>query len=518
MISLGTAQRFREQLWCRGWNIAYLVGTAASVIETCHLASLLPPQRTPAAPSPSPLVSAVTAMRPILAFSVSLVIVLGACDSAGSVARADELRAEPVSSTVDSAAIRQADSLAKWKARFGDRVPRPDSVRALYVNAWASGSRSRMASLIAIADSTEINAFIIDIKESDTFLSYDSTGIVLAREIGADQRPATKWLPSLVDTLQAHGIYPIARIVVFKDRMLAEKKPELAIRNADGGVWKDQKGMPWVDPYNRRVWDYNIAIAREALDMGFSELQWDYVRFPDVTETLRRTMRFAGAAGVSRSDNIANFISYSKKELASYEVPIAADVFGLVTHAEDDMGIGQKWESIITTADIVLPMSYPSHYYTGLYGFQVPHANPYEIVRIAMTDAVERTRFLVDSGQVEVGEVMPWLEAMSIRGREYGAAEVREQIQGAYDAGLKGWALWNPGSKFEPYLAALRPASGGLSPLERRGWKAPNWTPPRNRLSQVIVKREVAARAVAVRDSVVRDSLARVGVREPSGG
>ncbi len=486
-----------------------------------HLASLFTPSHLLPLTAPMLLVSAATVMqrsRPLLALGTSVLVVLGACDSRGSVARAEELRADTVSPAVDSAAIRQADSLAAWKARFGNRVPRPDSVRALYVNAWASGSRSRMANLIAIADSTEINAFIIDIKESDTFLSYDSTGIALAREIGADQRPATRWLPALVDTLQAHGIYPIARIVVFKDRMLAEKKPELAIRNADGGVWKDQKGMPWVDPYNRRVWDYNIAIAREALDMGFSELQWDYVRFPDVTETLRRTMRFGGAAGVSRSDNIANFISYSKKELASYQVPVTADVFGLVTHAEDDMGIGQSWESIITTADVVLPMSYPSHYYTGLYGFQVPHANPYEIVRIAMTDAVERTRFLADSAQVEVGEVMPWLEAMSIRGREYGAAEVREQIQATYDAGLKGWALWNPGSRFEPYLAALRPASGGLSPLERRGWKSPTWTPPRNRLSRITIKRDAAARVAATRDSMMRDSLARAGVSDQPGG
>lgn len=455
--------------------------------------------------------SSVPARARLLA-AAGLALAVGACDSGSSVARADDGRgALAAAARVDSAAIRQADSLAAWKARFGDRVPRPDSVRALYVNAWAAGSRARMASLIAIADSTEINAFIIDIKESDTYLSYDSTGIALAKEIGADQRPATKWLPALVDTLQAHGIYSIARIVVFKDRMLADRKPALAIRNPEGGTWKDQKGMPWVDPYNRLVWDYNIAIAREALDMGFSELQWDYVRFPDVAEGLRRTMRFPGAAGVSRADNIRDFILYSKKELASYQVPVTADVFGLVTHMEDDVGIGQNWERIITAADVVLPMSYPSHYYTGLYGFQTPHANPYEIVRIAMTDAVERTRYLADSAKVPVGEVMPWLEAMSIRGREYGSAEVREQIQAAYDAGLKSWALWNPGSKFDPYLAALRPADGGLSPLERRGWKAPEWTVPRARLSKLILKREAAARAAAA----ARDSAAAAATGAP---
>jgi hypothetical protein len=195
--------------------------------------------------------------------------------------------------------------------------------------------------------------------------------------------------PPLLDTLQAHGIYPIARIVVFKDRMLAEKKPELAIRHANGGVWKDQKGKPWVNPYDRRVWDYNVAIAREALDMGFAEVQWDYVRFPDVVESLRRTMAFPGANGKSRAGQHPRLHRYSKQQLASYRVPVTADVFGLATHMEDDVGIGQNWETVITAADAVLPMVYPSHYYAGMYGFQHPNAHPYEMVRISMQDAVE---------------------------------------------------------------------------------------------------------------------------------
>ncbi|MCC7052117.1 MAG: hypothetical protein IT355_02540 [Gemmatimonadaceae bacterium] len=369
------------------------------------------------------------------------------------------------------------------------RVPRPDSVRALYVNAWAAGSRTRMAELIRIADATEINTFIVDIKESDTFLTYDSTKIALAREIGADQRPATKWLKALVDTLNAHRIYSVARIVVFKDRMLAEKKPEMAIRHVNGGLWRDRKGGAWVNPYDRRVWDYNIAIAKESLDMGFSELQWDYVRFPDVTSTMRTTMTYPGANGKTRPDNIRDFILYSKQALASYGVPVTADVFGLVTHAEGDVEIGQNWESVIAAADAVLPMVYPSHYSTGHYGFVKPGAVPYQLVRVSLTDAVQRTAFLRDSAKVAVGEIRPWLEAMSIRGNTYGAAAVRAQIQGTYDAGLKSWALWNPGSKFEEFEGAFRPAAGGLSPVERSGWKAPTWTPPPGLLSKVIQQR-----------------------------
>ena len=404
-------------------------------------------------------------------------------------------RASPAAEAADPAAKAQrraeaarADSLAEWSSRFGDRVETPDSLRALYVNGWAAGSRSRMAELIRIADETEINAFVIDVKESDTFLTHDSTGIELAREIGADQRPASFWLPALIDTLQAHDIYPVARIVVFKDRMLAEARPDLAIRDLDGGVWLDQNGMPWVNPYHRVVWDYNVDIAREALEMGFAEVQWDYVRFPDVSPELRRTMHFPGAGGKSRADNIRDFLDYSKEELAEFRVPVTADVFGLVTYAEGDVGIGQQWEKVITTADAVLPMVYPSHYYTGMYGFQHPNAHPYEIVRISLEDAVLRTGYLEEEGK-EVGEIRPWLQAMSAEWMddiEYGPAHLREQIQATYDAGLKSWALWNPGSKYGIFLPALRPADGSPSPLERRGWRPTRWEPWREHMSAVV--------------------------------
>jgi hypothetical protein len=318
-------------------------------------------------------------------------------------------------------------------------------------------------------------------------------------------------MPALVDTLRAHQIYPIARIVVFKDRSLAEKKPEMAIRNTSGGLWRDRKGGAWVNPYDKRVWDYNIAIAREALDMGFSELQWDYVRFPDVTATMRATIVYPGSEGRTRADNIRAFIEYSKAALSSYKVPVTADVFGLSTHAEGDVDIGQHWESVITVADAVLPMVYPSHYASGHYGLARPIANPYQIVRFALTDAMERTRFAKDSTGKPVGEVVGWLEAMSIRGASFGAAEVRLQIQAAYDAGVKSWALWNPGSRFTEFEDALRPASGGPSPIEQRGWTPPTWELPRQRLSVVIRNREqAAARAATARANTGRDTAGAV--------
>lgn len=423
---------------------------------------------------------------------------LGACGGGGG--ETDEATGGRGADSAATATASREDSVAQWHARFGNRVPRPDSVRALYVNGWAAGGRTRMRELVRIADETEINAFVVDIKESDTYLTHDSSGIALAKEIGADTMPRSRWLPELVDTLIAHGIYPIARIVVFKDRMLAEKKPELAIRHTDGGIWLDQKGKPWVNPYDRRVWDYNIAIAKEALDMGFSEVQWDYVRFPDVTEARRRTMAFPGANGVPRDDNIAAFIRYSREQLAEYRVPVTADVFGLVTHLPGDVGIGQNWEKVITTADAVLPMVYPSHYFGGVYGFSAPNAHPYEMVRISMQDAVERTRAVQQRGQ-KTGEIIPWLQAFTADylhdGITYGASHLRQQIAATYDSGLKSWVLWNPGSRYDVYLPALRPADGSPSPLERGGWKPLRWEVPRGRLSVVVRQMDRAARAAA---------------------
>ncbi len=445
---------------------------------------------------------------PLLA-TLLLGLALGACENTDAQAsRAYAL--EGGEERMDSAEVARlaaeqarADSIAQWKARFGNRVPRPDSMRALYVNGWAAGSRSRMAELIRVARETEINAFVIDIKESDTYLVYDSTAIPLALEIGAHERPASKWLPRLVKELQEEGIYPIARIVVFKDRMLAEKRPDLAIRHTNGGVWKDNRGKPWVNPYNRTVWDYNVAIAREALDMGFSELQWDYVRFPDVTGTVRQSMVFPGSGGKSMEDNIRDFIVYSKEQLRDYQVPVTADVFGQVTHMDGDSGIGQQWEKLIEVADALLPMVYASHYYTGFYGFRHPNAHPYEILRISMQEAVERTELVRQEGK-PVGEIVPWLQAFSapwVDQIQYGPAHVRNQIQATYDAGLTSWVLWNPGSRYQVYYPAFRGADGSLSPLEQGGWKATRWEVPRTRLSRVILRREAAERAARVAEA-----------------
>jgi hypothetical protein len=429
-------------------------------------------------------------------------LVFAACDSPDSRAAASyALDAETAAQAAEMearAAERQAaeqarqDSIARVEELREGRLKRPDSMRALYVNAWAVGSRDRMEEFIRLARETEINALVLDIKESDTYLTYPDTEIALARQIGAHERPASQWLPELVERLNEEGIYSIARIVVFKDAMLAQKRPDLAIRSRDGSVWRDRQGNPWVDPYNRDVWQFNIDIAREALEMGFSELQWDYVRFPDVPTRFFENMVFDNPDGLRREEAIRDFIVESRRQLAEFGVPVTADIFGLVTHVLNDLGIGQQWETLTKVTDALLPMVYPSHYPVGSYGIQRPNASPYQILRASMEEAVQRNAFLKEQGH-EVAEIIPWLQAFSapwVDDIRYGASHLREQIQATYDAGLTSWVLWHPGSRYAPYYAAFRGANGELSELERGGWQATQWTPPAGRLSPMVARNE----------------------------
>jgi hypothetical protein len=333
-------------------------------------------------------------------------------------------------------------------------VPKPVEVRGLYLNAWAAGSPRKLAKLIGIAQrSREINAFVIDVKEGGE-LSYRSS-IPLVRQVGAD-RGYIRDVRALLAQLRAAGIYPIARIVVFKDRTLAEARPDWAIQRADGSLWLDNTGHPWVDSYNRQVWDYNIAIAREAIELGFAEVQWDYVRFPDVPRSFMASARWPAAAGRSKPDAIREFLLHSREQLASLDVPVTADVFGLTVSAQDDMGIGQLWSKLVDATDVLLPMVYPSHFARGSYGIARPNAFPYGVVKKALEYARRRTPDAPGSASVR-----PWLQDFTLGSPRYGPAHVRAQIRAVYDAGYSEWVLWNPGSN---YTVAALAGEDGVAP------------------------------------------------------
>jgi hypothetical protein len=329
-------------------------------------------------------------------------------------------------------------------------MPRPEVVRGLYVNRWAALGE-RMWQLIDVAKRTEVNALVIDVKDDRGFLLYRS-GVPLARAIGADtNRPmSAKRLRAILDTMRAHEIFPIARIVVAKDPLLAQAKTEWAVkRKSDGAPWIDKNGRPWLDPHYREVWAYAGDIGEEAVALGFGEVQFDYVRFPDEPRLIREAV-FPLAQGRVRASVIREQLGYLHGRLASRKVPMAIDVFGLTATDSTDMGIGQKWEQFVDQADVVLPMTYPSHYAPGTYGLGNPNAHPYAVLDHSLRDAKRRS-----AGISGAGQLVPWYQDFTLGPPRYGAEHVRAQIQAGYDNGVRGWMLWNPGSRYT--TAALRP-------------------------------------------------------------
>jgi hypothetical protein len=325
----------------------------------------------------------------------------------------------------------------------------PAVVRGVYLNGWVFGS-DRFYNLVALADTTEINAFVIDVKDATGYITYRSS-VPTAEQIGANDVLRISDPRKRLALLEEHGIHAIARIVVARDPLLAKRKPAWAIHDAGGALWRDGLGEPWVDAYNDSVWGYAADLAAEAVLMGFHEIQFDYVRFPDEPpQRLGRTVYPARRPGESRREAIRRNATLLRDRVAQTGVPFTLDVFGLTTSTTGDLGIGQVWEDLSSLADVILPMVYPSHYRRGSYGFASPNNEPYGIVRRALEDALDRSAPLATPAKIR-----PYLQAFTIYRVRYSAAEVRAQIQAVEDLGLTDWVLWNARGVYP--AGALRP-------------------------------------------------------------
>lgn len=347
----------------------------------------------------------------------------------------------------------QPDSVRRPQAPL---VPTPDTLRGLYVNRWAAIGPP-IWRLLDVAKTTEINALVIDVKDDRGFMLYRSN-VPLAREIGADttQPMSYKRTRALLDSLRLYGIYPIARIVVAKDPLLADKKREWAIRRKDDStaVWLDKNGKPWLDPTHPEVWKYAADISAEAVKLGFSELQFDYVRFPDEDRVIDEG-RYAKMDGRVRAEMIRDQLGYLRTLVKPLGVPMTIDVFGLTATDSTDMGIGQRWEMFIDRADVVLPMTYPSHFAAGTYGLANPNAKPYVTIGRALEDAIRRTQSVAGAAKI-----IPWYQDFTNGAPRYTAEHVREQIRSGYDSGIMSWILWNPRSRYS--VEALTPDTAKL--------------------------------------------------------
>jgi hypothetical protein len=242
----------------------------------------------------------------------------------------------------------------------------------------------------------------------------------------------------------------VARLVVFKDSVAARARPQWIIRRPDGRPWKDKQGLTWVDPYNRELWEYNVRVALEVIRLGFAEIQFDYIRFPEPYRSLPAQV-FSNTGGLSKAEVLAAFLREARQRIAPLGVRTTADVFGLITTLRDPLEVGQQWETLARATDVLLPMVYPSHYPRGAFGIARPNAAPYEVVKAAVTRAVERNAALGMRGE----QVRPWIQAFSLGAPRYGREQLTAQLRAVYDAGVRGWVLWNPASRYEAFRQAL---------------------------------------------------------------
>ena len=348
--------------------------------------------------------------------------------------------------TVSGGDVAVLDSAAGQSTAANDSADYP-VVRALYLNRFAIQSMRKFRYLLALADTTEINGFVVDMKD-EFGLNYRSAKAEYRRNAGA--HGIVPNVKALVDSMKAHGVVPIARIVAFKDPIAAAANPGWTIRKEDGTQWLDKEGLAWVSAHNKEVWEYNLGVAEELVALGFEEIQWDYVRFPEPYRSLPKQV-FPGAT-TSKPEALSEFLKLANERLHKVNARNTADIFGLVTTVKGPLEIGQWWEKISPYVDVVLPMVYPSHYPRGAFGIARPNAEPYQVLKIALDTARVRDEKL---GITKKEHVRPWIQAFSIGQPKYGPEQITAQKQAIYDAGYQGWVLWSPGAHYDVFIPAL---------------------------------------------------------------
>jgi len=317
--------------------------------------------------------------------------------------------------------------------------------RGLYLTATSAGVK--LKHYIELANQTEINSYVIDYKDDDGYVCVDSK-VPLAKEVHAiDVRYDAE---KVVKQLHENNIYAIARIVCFKDPFLSKGRPDMAIKNKDGGLYVHNK-KTWVDAYNREAWQYNIDLAKEALAKGFDEVQFDYIRFPDGKKS---QMVFSNTEGKKMNETINSFLAEARKQMPG-DI-LSGDVFAIICESPGDTeGIGQVWEEVGESLDYVCPMSYPSHYALGQIinkvRFSKPDLDPYNVIKNTYLKAKERLS-KVDGHKPMLRAYLQDFTATWIgKGnyQHYGADQVRQQIQAVYDAGYDEWFLWDPMNTYD---------------------------------------------------------------------
>ncbi len=327
-------------------------------------------------------------------------------------------------------------------------IQTPLKVKAAYISAWVAGAPKYRDPVVKMIDETELNSIVIDVKDSTGRVSFDMAIPEIQKEGSIEKR--IKNIRELTDMLHKKNIYIIGRVAVFQDPYMTKKHPEWSItKKSDGTVWKDRKGLSFLDPAKKEVQDYVVSVAKGAYEEGFDEINFDYIRYP--SDGNMKDINYHLKAGETRSDNIEKFFKYLSQEVKKEKnIPISADLFGLTTEATDDMGIGQVWEKALPYFDFLCPMVYPSHYPAGQMGFKNPALHPYEIINQAMIGALAKTNKVAG----DKNKIRPWLQDFDM-GATYTKELIQKEFKAVYDNGLNSWMLWDPANKYTPSALEL---------------------------------------------------------------
>ncbi|MCG3089656.1 putative glycoside hydrolase [Sporosarcina cyprini] len=352
--------------------------------------------------------------------------------------------------TIDEALVLQSPL---FTYQSGLTFEYPDAVRGIYVTGHSAGG-ARFERLTSLIEQTELNAMVIDIKDDLGNLTYIPAEDSPLKQLDIG-KPYIKDPQAMLKTLEEKKIYPIARVVVFKDTVLAAKQPELSFMDGDA-VWENRRGDSFVNPFMKEVWDYNVEIAIEAAKMGFQEIQFDYVRFPEGFEKRHDVLKYSlGDYDNSeldpvqrRVEAVTDFVAYAKKQLEPYGVDVSVDIFGYSATLPEAPGIGQNFSKISENVDVISSMIYPSHW-TSYFGIAKPDLEPYELVDAYAK--VENKKL----GELETPPVSrPWLQDFTASWLgsgnylKYGKKEVEAQIKALQDNGIHEFLLWNAGNTY----------------------------------------------------------------------
>lgn len=328
--------------------------------------------------------------------------------------------------------------IAQQPAVTVSHIATPNPVKALYMSSWVGSTASRRNQIIDLIKETEINAVVLDIKDATGRVSFLVDDPMVAATGSPENR--IRDIDALIKELHDNNIYVIGRISVFQDPYLAVKYPQWAIRKkSDGGVWKDKKGLSFLSPTSKDVWNYTVALAKASYAKGFDEINFDYIRFPsdgDISD-------IAYPSDKTRAEFMEDFYAFLGTTMRENNIPLSADLFGMTTSSVDDLGIGQVLERALPHFDYIAPMVYPSHYPKNFIGLSNPSAEPYKVIKYAMGEGVRRAQALGYGPE----KFRPWIQDFNL-GATYTAAMVRDQIRASEELGITSWMVWDPGNSY----------------------------------------------------------------------